>query len=189
MSVGWAEALTGLARVAIARAVGAPAEPPDIATSDRQRLSEPGAAFVTLKRHGRLRGCIGSLEAVRSLREDLDRNAVAAALHDPRFLPVTEGEVDELSIEVSLLSKPKPIDALSEAETILAVRPGLDGVILELGAQRATFLPQVWNELPNPHEFLLHLRRKAGLPTDRWDPAIKVSVYTVEHFSEVESHE
>ncbi|MBI1195434.1 MAG: AmmeMemoRadiSam system protein A [Gammaproteobacteria bacterium] len=189
MSVGWGAALTGLARAAIAEAVGMPAVHPDIAVADRQRLSEPGAAFVTLKRHGQLRGCIGSLEAVRPLQDDLTRNAVAAALHDPRFLPMTESEVDDVSIEVSLLSKPKPIDIHSEAEAILALRPGLDGVILELGSQRATFLPQVWAELPNPHEFLMHLRRKAGLPIDHWDPDIEVSVYTVEHFSEVNGHE
>lgn len=189
MSAGWDKALTGLARAAIAEAVGMPAVQPDISASDRQRLSEYGASFVTLKRYGQLRGCIGTLEAARPLEKDLTRNAVAAALHDPRFLPLTAAELDEVSIDVSLLSNPKPLDVRSEAETILALRPGLDGVILSLGGQRATFLPQVWEELPDPHEFLMHLRRKAGLPTDYWDPAIKVSIYTVEHFSEVDGHE
>jgi len=189
MSVGWSEALTGLARSAISEALGLHAVWPDISEADSQRLSEPGAAFVTLKQCGRLRGCIGSLEATRPLREDLTKNAVAAALHDPRFLPLTVAELDEVSIEVSLLSRPRALGVRSEAETIIALRPGLDGVILSLGMQRATFLPQVWDELPNPHEFLAHLRHKAGLPTDRWDPAIEVSVYTVEHFSEVADHE
>jgi len=178
-----------MARTAIAEALGLPAVWPDISTSDEQRLSEPGAAFVTLKRQGRLRGCIGSLEATRPLREDLTRNAVAAALHDPRFLPLMVSELDEVSIEVSLLSRPQSLDVHSESETIIALRPGLDGVILSLGMQRATFLPQVWEELRDPREFLAQLRHKAGLATDCWDPAIEVSVYTVEHFSEVDGHE
>ena len=87
------------------------------------------------------------------------------------------------------MSRPKALDVCREAETIIALRPGLDGVILSLGMQRATFLPQVWEDLPNPREFLAQLRRKAGLPTDHWDSAIEVSVYTVEYFSEVEGHD
>jgi len=168
MSVGWGDALTGLARVAIAEALGLPMPGPDISVEDRERLSEPGAAFVTLKRGDRLRGCIGSLEATRPLLEDLTQNAVAAALHDPRFLPMTLAELEKVSIEVSLLSQPRLLDVHSEVETVMALHSGLDGVILQLGVQRATFLPQVWADLPNPHEFLKHLRHKAGLMTHRW---------------------
>jgi len=189
MSVGWGAALTGLARAAITEAIGLPTTWTDVAASDQQRLAEPGAAFVTLKRSDRLRGCIGSLEATRSLREDLTQNAVAAALHDPRFQPLTAAELEGISIEVSLLSRPRLLDVRSEAETIVVLHPGLDGVILQLGAQRATFLPQVWADLPNPREFLKHLRHKAGLSAQSWDSNIEVSVYTVEHFAEGGSHE
>lgn len=146
-------------------------------------LREPGATFVTLKLEGELRGCIGTLQARRPLGDDVVHNARAAAYADPRFPPV---EVDErllLEVEVSVLSPPEPLEGIaSEAEALAALRPGVDGVVIEMGAYRSTFLPQVWESLPDPAEFLGELKRKAGLPRQFWDPRLRVSRYTVEKF-------
>ncbi len=146
-------------------------------------LAAPGATFVTLKLDGELRGCIGSLEARRSLAEDVVRNALAAAYRDPRFPPVTVAERERLQIEVSLLAPALPLAATSEAEALRLLRPGIDGVVLEYGECRSTFLPQVWESLPVPRDFLGELKRKAGLPRDFWDPAIRLSRYAVEKFA------
>ncbi len=146
-------------------------------------LDEPGATFVTLRRHGELRGCIGSLEAERPLRDDVEHNARAAALRDPRFPPLTEDELDGLSVEVSLLSPARPLAFADEDDLLrqLADRPGL---VLEFGRHRSTFLPQVWEQLPDPREFLRHLKSKAGLPPDFWSRDLRLSRYTVEKWSE-----
>jgi AmmeMemoRadiSam system protein A len=145
-------------------------------------LAEPGATFVTLKLDGDLRGCIGSLEPRRPLGVDVAANARAAAYLDPRFPPVSRDERRRLQVEVSLLSSAEPIAATSEAEALAALRPGIDGVVLEYGQLRSTFLPQVWESLPDPAEFLGELKRKAGLPRAFWDPGIRLSRYTVEKF-------
>lgn len=147
-------------------------------------LDESGAVFVTLTEHGQLRGCIGSLEAHRSLAEDLEANALAAAFRDPRFPPLAEEEVDQVQVEVSILTKPEPMPFTSEADALSQLRPGVDGVILEHGWHRATFLPQVWEQLPEPRQFMAHLKAKAGLATDFWANDIKLSRYTVEKFKE-----
>lgn len=151
---------------------------------DAAFLHEPGATFVTLRRHGDLRGCIGSLEADRPLRDDVAANARAAAMRDPRFAPLTATELDGLSIEVSLLSPPQPIRAGDEDDVVRQLDAARDGVLLEVGRRRATFLPQVWEQLPDAKEFLLHLKLKAGLAPDFWSLDVRVSRYAVEKWSE-----
>jgi AmmeMemoRadiSam system protein A len=178
-----------LAREAIAVALGAPApaaQLPPAALAAAWLLS-PGACFVTLTREGRLRGCIGSVQARRPLLEDLRSNARAAALADPRFPPLAVAELPVTRIEVSLLSPAAPLPAASEEEALAVLRPGVDGVILEYGFDlHATFLPQVWENLPRPRDFLAQLRQKAGLPPDFWSPEIRLQRYSVEKWSEPE---
>jgi AmmeMemoRadiSam system protein A len=146
-------------------------------------LQAPGASFVTLNEYGRLRGCIGSLEAHRPLAEDVARNAYAAAFRDPRFPPLGADELGRIELQVSVLTPSSPIPADSEAALLAALRPGIDGVVLEQDGRGSTFLPQVWEQLPEPHEFLRQLRRKAGLP-DGYDPRARYFRYQVEHFGE-----
>jgi len=147
-------------------------------------LHEPGATFVTLTRHGQLRGCIGSLEAQRPLRDDVRANAVAAAFRDPRFPPLSEDEFPDTRVEVSLLSPQTPIEFEDEADALRQLQPGIDGVVLEYGMRRGTFLPQVWEQLPRPQDFLAHLKAKAGLPADFWDKGIALSRYSVTKWKE-----
>ncbi|MDO4899668.1 AmmeMemoRadiSam system protein B [Actinomyces sp.] len=176
-----------LARRAIARAVGAEAgAPADLPVGEWPAwLERDGAAFVTLRSaDGALRGCIGSLEAHRPLGRDVADNAVAAALRDPRFPPVTATELPALNLEVSVLTTPETMAARDEQEVRRRLRPGVDGVVLRLGARRATFLPQVWQELPDPADFLRRLKYKAGWPADFWDEAIIVETYRVRVWEE-----
>jgi AmmeMemoRadiSam system protein A len=147
-------------------------------------LAQPGATFVTLKRHGELRGCIGSLKPVRPLGVDVRENAIAAAFRDPRFPPLAAHELEATSVEVSLLSAGERVDAADEATLLARLRPGVDGLILEYGLKRATFLPQVWEALADPREFVTALKRKAGLPGDFWSPQMNVSRYTVTKWEE-----
>ena len=167
-------------RAAIAQRLGLAADLPARAAW----LEKTGACFVTLKAHGQLRGCIGSLEARQALYDDVVHNAVAAALRDPRFPPLSAAELNEVEIEVSLLSPATPIDCFDETDALAQLRPGVDGIILEYGAHRGTFLPQVWEDLPQPQHFLAHLKRKAGLPEDFWSDDIRLSRYTVQKFKE-----
>jgi AmmeMemoRadiSam system protein A len=143
-------------------------------------LRKPGACFVTLQLDDQLRGCIGSLEAFRPLIVDLAANAHAAAFHDPRFPPLTAAELDRLSIHISILSTPEPLTFASEQELLEQVRPGIDGLILSAGGHRGTFLPSVWESLPEPRQFLSQLKRKAALPPDYWSDKIQVWRYTTE---------
>ncbi|MFQ5355479.1 MAG: AmmeMemoRadiSam system protein A [Mariprofundaceae bacterium] len=147
-------------------------------------LSEKGACFVTLKINGDLRGCIGSIEAYRPLLQDVVANAVAAAFHDPRFPPLGPEEFDHLRIEVSVLGPLKPIQARDEGDFLGQLKPGIDGIIFEYGPHRATFLPQVWEQLPDPREFLAHLKLKAGLNADFWHPDVLLYRYKVEKYKE-----
>jgi AmmeMemoRadiSam system protein A len=133
---------------------------------------------------GELRGCVGTLQPRRRLGEDVRANALAAAFDDPRFPPLARIEYDALEVEVSVLSAPTPIVVDGERELHAQLRPGLDGVTLQWGVHRATFLPQVWEHLPDPREFLAHLKRKAGLPLDFWSRDLEVWRYTVEKFTE-----
>ena len=172
--------LTRLARAAIAERFGitVPSQP------HPAWLDEPGAVFVTLTENGQLRGCIGSLEAYRALADDLAANALAAAFRDPRFPPLDDSEFDRIRVEVSVLSHPEPMHFISEADALSQLRPGIDGVIFEHGLHRATFLPQVWKQLPEPRQFMSHLKAKAGLAADFWADDVRLSRYTVEKYEE-----
>ncbi|MEF3191288.1 MAG: AmmeMemoRadiSam system protein A [Campylobacterales bacterium] len=129
-------------------------------------LASPGATFVTLTRQGQLRGCIGSLIAHRPLLDDLINNARAAAFEDPRFAPLDLSEWPQIEIEVSLLNQPQPLSYESIEDLKTTIRPGVDGVILHYRGHQATFLPQVWDELPDFDHFFGHLCQKAGLPAN-----------------------
>jgi AmmeMemoRadiSam system protein B/AmmeMemoRadiSam system protein A len=148
-------------------------------------FKEQGATFVTLTQNGQLRGCIGSLEAHRPLGEDLLENARAAAFRDPRFAPLTAEELPRTRVEVSILSKSTPIPFKDEADLLRQLRPNVDGIIIEYGRHRATFLPQVWEQLPEPHVFMAHLKQKAGLAADFWSADMRVSRYTVDKYKEM----
>ncbi len=176
--------LLTLARATIAEAVGAKSS--TVLPAPSPRLTAPGAAFVTLRtRRGDLRGCIGSLEARRPLVEDVRENAIAAAFRDPRFSPVKAAELPNLTVEVSVLTKPEPLDFDGPDDLLHKLRPNIDGVLIERGWNRATFLPQVWEQLPSPEEFLANLCYKAGLPPNAWRwPDLEVSIYQVEKFEE-----
>jgi AmmeMemoRadiSam system protein A len=153
-------------------------------TVAQEELSEelvvPRASFVTLEKNGRLRGCIGSLEAWRPLAVDVAENAFAAAFRDPRFPPLQEDEVEELEIHLSLLTVPVAMTFSSEADLLGQLRPGVDGLILSEGQYRGTFLPSVWAELPTPQLFLTHLKHKAGLAADYWSPGVRIWRYETE---------
>jgi hypothetical protein len=172
--------LTGLARNAITRELGrACLELPHPAW-----LYQPGAVFVTLTQQGQLRGCVGSLVAHRALLDDLEVNACAAAFQDPRFPPLEHRELAITQIEVSILSPAVPMTFSSETDALAQLQPGIDGVILEHGRHRATFLPQVWEQLPDARQFIAHLKNKAGLATDFWANDLRLSRYHVEKFKE-----
>ncbi|MCH7666459.1 MAG: AmmeMemoRadiSam system protein A [Acidobacteria bacterium] len=176
--------LIGLARQAIEGELGRDFEPPPVPTAMVPWLGQPAATFVTLELDGRLRGCIGSLEAQRSLRDDVTGNARSAAFEDPRFPSLTAQELDGLVVEVSVLSEPEPIECHSEAELLAALRPGVDGLVLECGSHRSTFLPQVWENLSQPCDFLAALKKKARLERDFWNAEMCFSRYTVEMYRE-----
>lgn len=138
------------------------------------------ATFVTLEKQGALRGCIGGLAAVRPLVEDIAQNAYSAAFKDPRFPPVESAEIDALAIHLSILSRAQAMQFTSQEDLVAQLRPGIDGLILEAGARRATFLPSVWQSLPEPESFLRHLKQKAGLAVDHWSETLKMYRYTTE---------
>jgi AmmeMemoRadiSam system protein A len=174
--------LLPIARAAIAQALGLVHEADETAPW----LEEPGACFVTLTQEGELRGCIGTLEPRRSLLMDVKGNAVSAALRDPRFLPLTADELDITAVEVSLLSPTQAMDVAHEEHALAQLRPGIDGIVFEYGRYRSTFLPQVWEQLPQARQFMAHLKRKAGLPEDFWAEGVKLSRYTVTKWREQE---
>jgi AmmeMemoRadiSam system protein A len=145
-------------------------------------LQQKRATFVTLHRNKELRGCIGILKPMRPLAEDVAYNAWAAAFSDSRFMPLTENELDDLDIHISILGTPEAIEFDSEQDLIKQIRPGVDGLILEDGFNKGTFLPSVWESLNDSREFLQHLKMKAGLPANYWSDAIRVKRYTVEEF-------
>lgn len=177
---GAGDTLLALARAAIGeRWGGAPAP-----HADAGWLHQPGATFVTLTMHGQLRGCVGTIVAHRSLGRDVAANAVAAAFHDHRFAPLRQDEFEALRIEVSLLSALEPLAFGDEAEALAQLRPGVDGVLLECGRRRGTFLPQMWERLRAPATFLAHLKVKAGLHASYWDDTITLSRYTVTSWHE-----
>ncbi len=138
--------------------------------------------FVTLQKDGRLRGCLGSLDAAGPLVQEVARLAYAAAKRDPRFSPVTEDELPAITIKLSVLSAPEAMVVASEAQLLLALRPGIDGVIFSDAGRSATFLPDVWQSFPSPQAFIDQLRTKAGLPARHWSEQVKVQRYTTQSF-------
>ncbi|MEW6429938.1 MAG: AmmeMemoRadiSam system protein A [Myxococcota bacterium] len=171
--------LLKLARETLVEAFGGP----KVAVPDQAWLMEPRAVFVTLHKHGELRGCVGQLTARFPLFEAVRQAAKAAAFHDSRFKPLGPEELAEVRIEVSVLSPLEPLDVATEAEALAALRPGVDGVVLTHGAKSGVFIPEVWKQLPEPREFLEHLKRKAGLP-QVWQPGTRVERFTAEQWSE-----
>jgi AmmeMemoRadiSam system protein A len=175
--------LIRIARGAIREAFGLPAWP----QPDAPWLREPGATFVTLRQGEDLRGCIGSLEARRALVDDVAANARAAAFADPRFAPLRHEELEITAIEVSLLSPSEPLPFATAEELFAKVTPGTDGIVIESGARRATFLPQVWDVLPDPRDFFGELVRKAGLPASHPIERCRVLRYRVAKWAEHEA--
>lgn len=177
--------LLRLAREALERGVRGETLPPLDASSLPPRLQEAGATFITLTRDGELRGCIGTLEPYQPLAEDVREHAVAAALEDPRFPPVRESELDRIQIEVSRLTRPVPLEYRDADDLLSKLRPHVDGVILRDGPRRSTFLPQVWEKIPGPAEFLENLCYKMGADPHLWRKKhLEVLVYQVEEFHE-----
>ncbi len=174
--------LLQLARAAIGERLGQAS--PSAVT--HELLHQPGATFVTLMQRGQLRGCIGSLEAHRPLAQDVRENALAAAFRDPRFQPLVLDEFAFTLVEVSLLTPPAPMDFRDEADFMAQLRPGEDGIVFQYGHHRSTFLPQVWESLPDPDQFMQQLKRKAGLPPNFWAAEVTVSRYTVSKWKEAE---
>ena len=175
--------LLPIARAAISSAVGQPSLAPKV-DETAAWLNELRASFVTLTQQGQLRGCIGSLEARRPLLADVKANAVAAALQDPRFKPLTATELIHTEIEVSLLSPLQAMAFESESHALDQLQPGVHGVVLEFERYRSTFLPQVWDQLPSATEFMAQLKRKAGLPANFWAPGLRLQRYTVSQWKE-----
>ena len=145
-----------------------------------KRLMIQGACFITLLKQGRLRGCIGTLDAYRSILEDVICNAYSAAMCDPRFSPVTTEELDQLELSISVLTEPQEVIVTSESELRAGLAPQVDGLILQDGCHRATYLPSVWEQLPDRTDFIRELKCKAGLPQDYWSSTIKCFKYQVQ---------
>jgi AmmeMemoRadiSam system protein A len=177
--------LLNLARKALEDGVfGRPVHLPDLG-SIPINLRAKGASFVTLRKKGQLRGCIGALEPKQPLVEDVCDHAVAAATQDYRFPQVTPDELADISIEISRLTIPRQIEFQDPDDLINKLRPGIDGVVLRDGINRATFLPQVWEKIPCTEDFLGHLCNKMGLPSDAWRKRrLNVQIYQVEEFNE-----
>lgn len=145
-------------------------------------LVRPGASFVTLKRDSSLRGCIGTLEPQRPLIVDVVENAFAAAFRDPRFPPLALTEFDDLDVHVSVLGEPESLEFSDETDLLAQIEVGVHGLIIEERGLRATFLPSVWESLPDPQRFLGQLKRKAGFPEGYWSDSLRAARYTVESF-------
>ncbi|MGF1645217.1 MAG: AmmeMemoRadiSam system protein A [Thiotrichales bacterium] len=154
---------------------GKPCEVAEATLDDALRA--PRATFVTLKHHGKLRGCIGTLSAHRSLARDVVAHAYAAAFSDPRFRPLRGEELAGLEVSIAILSPPEPLRFRDEADLLRQIRPGEDGLILESGSHRGTFLPSVWTQLPQRAEFLRQLKLKAGLPANHWSETLVIQRY------------
>ena len=157
----------------------------DEATPTASWLSQTGATFVTLTKNDELRGCIGSLEAARALGEDVAQNALGAAFRDPRFPAMTAAEWPQCRVEVSLLSTPKPVRFADDADLLGQIAAGEDGLIIEADGKRGTFLPQVWDKIPDPVKFLNLLCSKMGMDESAWRTKhLDVLTYQVDEFHE-----
>jgi AmmeMemoRadiSam system protein A len=144
------------------------------------------SSFVTLRRGEELRGCCGTLDAPRTLAEDVWRNAWAAAFNDYRFPPLTAAEWPHMNVHLSLLTVPEPLHVATEEQLLAVLRPSIDGLILESEAGRATFLPAVWEQIPDPVQFVRQLKMKAGWPATYWSDRVRCSRYGTESFGEAE---
>ena len=174
------DVLLPLARAAIARELGISLP----ARDDLPWLGQHGACFITVTEDERLRGCIGTLRPHRTLLEDVRSNAIAAAFRDPRFKALTAGEFGAVSLEISVLSPLVPLSFADEQDALRQLRVGIDGIVFEYGHHSSTFLPQVWENLKEPAEFLANLKYKAGLPPDFWDRDVKLQRYTAAKWRE-----
>jgi len=184
---GEKQLLLRLAREAMECGVRGKQLPPLDKNSLTPHLLEQGASFVTLTINGDLRGCIGALEANQPLVDDVREHAVAAALEDPRFRPVAESELDRIKLEVSCLTPPRLLEYSTSEDLLAKLRPHVDGVILKGDFRRATFLPQVWEKIPDPEDFLDHLCAKMGAKPNLWrNTKLQVYVYQVEEFHEMD---
>lgn len=187
LTEGEKQTLLRLAREAMENAVRGKTLPPLDHGSLTPCLRENGASFVTLTINNNLRGCIGALEAHQPLAEDVREHAIASALEDPRFLPVVESELSSIRIEVSRLTAPRLLEYSSSEDLLKKLKPRMDGVILKDDFRRATFLPQVWEKLPDPVDFLDQLCMKMGASKKLWRGAkLQVYVYQVEEFHETD---
>jgi AmmeMemoRadiSam system protein A len=177
--------LLSMAREAIKHRVQGKKPPSIEITALTPNLREQGASFVTLTIQGQLRGCIGALEAYQPLVEDVREHAVAAALEDPRFPPLRKDELSRTQIEISRLTRAIPLDYKDADDLLSKLRPHVDGVIIKDGLRRATFLPQVWEKLPDPSDFMDNLCYKMGAGDRHWrNKHLNVFVYQVEEFHE-----
>ncbi|MDX1812370.1 MAG: AmmeMemoRadiSam system protein A [Gammaproteobacteria bacterium] len=150
-------------------------------------LRELRATFVTLQTQGELRGCIGMLKAIKPLIEDVASNAYSAAFNDPRFPPLGKTEFDKLDIHISVLTPARAFPVKDEAELLAKLRPGVDGLILRDGYYQSTFLPSVWESLPTPQAFIMHLKQKAGLSSNYWSDTISFERYETISFGKTVS--
>lgn len=173
--------LIQIARASLCNAFGKPCNTPN---ENYPWLHAYGACFVTITLDQKLRGCIGTLEAYRPLLEDVKANTYAAAFRDPRFIPLTEDELALISIEISLLFPLQSISFSDESDALAQLRPNVDGVVFQYHQYRSTFLPQVWETLPNAQDFMAHLKQKAGLNPKYWNNEIKLYRYTVRKWKE-----
>jgi AmmeMemoRadiSam system protein A len=183
------QALVRLARHPISEKLGRNLSDANFAAQDPALQDEDFkrhcGTFVTLKIKGQLRGCIGNLTSAETVWEGVKRDAINAAFHDPRFSPLTAKEFDQAELEVSILTEPRPLEYHDAEDLIQKLRVKVDGVIIRKGHASATFLPQVWEQLPHPDQFLSHLCLKAGLPSDAWkDRELEVLTYQVQYFEE-----
>ena len=149
-----------------------------------QALTEPAATFTTLQLEGKLRGCCGTLEAAHPLATDVARSAFRAAFRDSRFKAVGRDELGGIRLEVSVLSPLEVIRVTDEADLLNRLTPGTDGLVIAEGGRRATFLPKVWESLPEPHRFLAQLKTKCGLPEDYWSERLEFHRYRTTSFAE-----
>ena len=157
----------------------------ELESFDSNTFSEKRGTFVTLTIDGGLRGCIGNIVPQESLLDGVKANAINAAFRDPRFEPLSEKEWEKVKIEISILTDPKPLDYSNRKDLLEKMRPGTDGVILKKGYNQSTFLPQVWEQLPEKKEFLTHLCLKAGLDGNEWEKEkLEVLTYQVQAFEE-----
>ena len=178
------DTLLATARASIRHGLERGEAPDPVLEALPQPLRDHGASFITLQIDRDLRGCIGSLEAYRPLVDDVAANAYAAAFRDPRFAPLNEHEFGRITLHISILHPARALQFDSEAQLLDQLRPGVDGLILEVGNRRGTFLPSVWEALPEPERFLQELKRKAGLAMDFWSDDLRVWCYTTESVDE-----